>query len=849
MPQPKATQLGLFAATGSGTPRAGQVGDHTFTASISGSGAVSATVLIEVSNDNSGWSTLSTLTLNGTNTASASATSTSSYSYWRATVSALSGGSVNVAAATEEITDASALTSLQKSRLMAVLPGVETLVSGDGIGVPQYAARYESAIAQAFRLRAPASLPTIPETLPAVVAGPTYYVDPLDPAASDSNAGTSRALPWATLGKATLLNPGNGAVILLAADAVFENGMTWTAYKAFATSGLVDIANMRGAVAQPITIKPYYPRAWAYNSAAAAQSFKPTIRWYADTVAGDWTQEAGNGGKIWSVAWSRTTFITRETLMFFGPSKVLGLKPGQDNNLPSSLSMANQFVADGSKAYVWVPDGTNPITYYGSVRISGANAIFQNFWNGGHYLRVFGLRFEDCYPFKVTYASSSGQHKGFEVAYCDFIRTVASVVTNQQTNATFEEMDTLWHDNYGESLPGGMLRVNITAGTAGNLHSWQFYRNYINGCNFAESYGGALYVQAKGGTYHHAWGNYGKDCRNGAGTGGLTFATGAAQIDGSFIYTDINVNKAMVWGNIAEFCGVGYQSNRAVDVHFVGNLALDCGSFGSFTASAGSESNKALTLAHNTWLWTGRRQFSEIQRGPNIGGDGIGQWETWPVFEVSNQQAGANSQADAKAYQRLVFVNNLAINASGSQMTGKAMFSYPETRIGAAASFTGAISGTTLTVSAVASGALAVGRTIDGSGVTAGTVITALGTGTGGTGTYTVSASQTVSSTSMTIAAGLLVAGNAGAGLATNVIVDKDSGTNRALYLRYMALIADSASGAAWVARASSGVATPAAGSPLIGAGEPLDKTYVDIGGRNFRLAPMQPTIGCYEVA
>jgi len=62
---------------------------------------------------------------------------------------------------------------------------------------------------------------------------------------------------------------------------------------------------------------------------------------------------------------------------------------------------------------------------------------------------------------------------------------------------------------------------------------------------------------------------------------------------------------------------------------------------------------------------------------------------------------------------------------------------------------TGSISGTTLTVSAVASGTLYVGQTIQGTGVTALTIITALGTGTGGAGTYTVSASQTVSSTTL----------------------------------------------------------------------------------------------------
>ena len=62
---------------------------------------------------------------------------------------------------------------------------------------------------------------------------------------------------------------------------------------------------------------------------------------------------------------------------------------------------------------------------------------------------------------------------------------------------------------------------------------------------------------------------------------------------------------------------------------------------------------------------------------------------------------------------------------------------------------TGSISGTTLTVSAVTSGTLKIGQTIEGTGVTDGTIITAFGTGSGGAGTYTVSASQTVSSTTI----------------------------------------------------------------------------------------------------
>jgi len=65
------------------------------------------------------------------------------------------------------------------------------------------------------------------------------------------------------------------------------------------------------------------------------------------------------------------------------------------------------------------------------------------------------------------------------------------------------------------------------------------------------------------------------------------------------------------------------------------------------------------------------------------------------------------------------------------------------------AQVTGSISTTTLTVTAVASGTLFVGQTIQGTGVTALTIITALGTGSGGVGTYTVSTSQTVTSTTL----------------------------------------------------------------------------------------------------
>jgi hypothetical protein len=64
--------------------------------------------------------------------------------------------------------------------------------------------------------------------------------------------------------------------------------------------------------------------------------------------------------------------------------------------------------------------------------------------------------------------------------------------------------------------------------------------------------------------------------------------------------------------------------------------------------------------------------------------------------------------------------------------------------------FTGAISGTTLTVTGSMVGYLQVGSVITGTGVSTGTTITALGTGLGGAGTYIVNISQLVAQTSMT---------------------------------------------------------------------------------------------------
>jgi hypothetical protein len=75
--------------------------------------------------------------------------------------------------------------------------------------------------------------------------------------------------------------------------------------------------------------------------------------------------------------------------------------------------------------------------------------------------------------------------------------------------------------------------------------------------------------------------------------------------------------------------------------------------------------------------------------------------------------------------------------------------------------FTGSISGTTLTVTAITNGTIAINQALFGVGITQETVITALGSGSGGVGTYTINISQTVSSEQMnSVIAGAVVTGS-----------------------------------------------------------------------------------------
>lgn len=66
-------------------------GPKSIQASVQGTGAISATVLIEVSNHSNIYLPHTTLTLSGTNVATDGFTDLGDWSFWRASVTAISG--------------------------------------------------------------------------------------------------------------------------------------------------------------------------------------------------------------------------------------------------------------------------------------------------------------------------------------------------------------------------------------------------------------------------------------------------------------------------------------------------------------------------------------------------------------------------------------------------------------------------------------------------------------------------------------------------------------------------------------------------------------------------------------
>lgn len=175
-----------------------------------------------------------------------------------------------------------------------------------------------------------------------------------------------------------------------------------------------------------------------------------------------------------------------------------------------------------------------------------------------------------------------------------------------------------------------------------------------------------------------------------------------------------------------------------------------CGYTGNTTVTV-VDDNSGYSIPYPSYDVTFQRPGSRpvvfaisLAAGPLVPSDAVTQIRNAVLAAFNGTDGGARARIGATIFASR-FYQGIAALGSWAQIISLAIGSLASP----AAVVTGSIAATTLTVTAVTSGTLAIGQTIQGGGILAGTKITARGTGTGGTGTYTVDIAQTVASSTI----------------------------------------------------------------------------------------------------
>lgn len=200
----------------------------------------------------------------------------------------------------------------------------------------------------------------------------------------------------------------------------------------------------------------------------------------------------------------------------------------------------------------------------------------------------------------------------------------------------------------------------------------------------------------------------------------LSGGTQVVTVCGDFVYVMESDYTPKMIGQMNTATGLVGIVDNGVNVYIVDETYRYCWFISNPSAATFTGSISGTTLTVTSVL------SGTIAVGQAIFGQGVDQNTVITALGTGSGGVGTYTVSDSQT------VASTAINSTS-----------------APAIVTASISGTTMTVSAVTSGTLKIGQTIEGSGVTDGTIITAFGTGSGGAGTYTVSASQTVSSTTI----------------------------------------------------------------------------------------------------
>ena len=287
----------------------------------------------------------------------------------------------------------------------------------------------------------------------------------------------------------------------------------------------------------------------------------------------------------------------------------------------------------------------------------------------------------------------------------------------------------------------GAFAIITSSGTGSPTQN--IYNNLISNITTAASGSKYIYVDGTGTTSATAANIYNNRIFN------VTIANGGGGHVG--VGLGPNVNFVNVYNDTIRDIAFTSGSGEVYGINYQGKTATTNGKVYGNTIKnlSGSGTNDILVIGiHNEGPGGGEMYKNSINGltatgntyacGVRLGG---GNWNLYKNKIASISSTGASSSAVTYGILSYSPLLNLYNNVIGNLTAPASTVSQ--------AQFTGTISGTTLTVTAISAGTIAQFLYLFGTGIAAGTRITALGTGTGGVGTYTVNTTQTVASTSI----------------------------------------------------------------------------------------------------
>jgi len=222
------------------------------------------------------------------------------------------------------------------------------------------------------------------------------------------------------------------------------------------------------------------------------------------------------------------------------------------------------------------------------------------------------------------------------------------------------------------------------------------------------------------------------------------------------------------YGNTTYFLSDnGFYSCDGTSIQAIGNEKIDRYFFDNMNISGIETMTAAVDPVKKIVVWN----YQNISNGRSLLIYNY-QVKKWSTADTTTNTIASIATAGFTLEQLNIFGTvNAGSFVIGQRYTIQTIGNTNFTAVGATSTtLTGSITGTELNVTAGTG--VAIGQFISGTGVTANTTITGFLTGTGGVGTYTVSASQTVSSTTITALNPVFIATGVGSGTGKVVSID-----------------------------------------------------------------------------